>query len=394
MAALDPGEKHTLFTSWARSQGIEINGVAPAQFVDRGMGIVAAKDLKKGDCLVHVPTHALISVAQDSIYKMTFPTKVSVHARIATYFSLLSQEKESPYSLWQDVWPSEEDFRDIMPIYWAKELQELLPPAAKTMLSTQKSNLEKDYQTIHPLCPTITRSTFTYHWITTNTRVFYWLYPNLPAHSPRLPKKSRANLTADDCYAMCPFMDYFNHASTGCIPTSDAKGYSVHADRDYKAGEEVCVTYGPHSNDFLLVEYGFILVANECDSVPLDHLVVPRLSAAQVETLKGDGFYGNYTLSPDSTPPVCHRTHGVARLLTLPERRYSAFVGGTDEGSADQGKVDAFLVGLLVEFEREIIEILDEVEGQGEKAEVLVRRWKQVQGIVRRGVKRLSGEIV
>ena len=45
-----------------------------------------------------------------------------------------------------------------------------------------------------------------------NTRCFYWDYPDLPPS--RLPKK-RQSLTADDCYAMCPFLDYFNHADEG-----------------------------------------------------------------------------------------------------------------------------------------------------------------------------------
>jgi len=45
-AALDPGEKHTRFVDWACKNGVEINGIAPAKFVGRGMGIVAAKDIK------------------------------------------------------------------------------------------------------------------------------------------------------------------------------------------------------------------------------------------------------------------------------------------------------------------------------------------------------------
>ena len=45
-AALSPGEDHTRFVEWAENNGVDINGIAPAQFVGRGMGIVAAKDLK------------------------------------------------------------------------------------------------------------------------------------------------------------------------------------------------------------------------------------------------------------------------------------------------------------------------------------------------------------
>jgi hypothetical protein len=44
--ALDPGDEHNALTEWAQENGVEINGVAPAKFVGRGMGIVAARDLK------------------------------------------------------------------------------------------------------------------------------------------------------------------------------------------------------------------------------------------------------------------------------------------------------------------------------------------------------------
>jgi hypothetical protein len=45
-AALDPGEQHTKFIDWAKSNGVDINGIAPARFSGRGMGIVAAKHIK------------------------------------------------------------------------------------------------------------------------------------------------------------------------------------------------------------------------------------------------------------------------------------------------------------------------------------------------------------
>jgi hypothetical protein len=45
-AALDPGEQHTKFIEWAESNGVDIDGITPARFSGRGMGIVAAKDIK------------------------------------------------------------------------------------------------------------------------------------------------------------------------------------------------------------------------------------------------------------------------------------------------------------------------------------------------------------
>jgi hypothetical protein len=54
-AALDPGVEHTKFIAWAEDNGVDINGIAPAKFVDRGMGIVAARDIKVSSLFTTVP---------------------------------------------------------------------------------------------------------------------------------------------------------------------------------------------------------------------------------------------------------------------------------------------------------------------------------------------------
>jgi hypothetical protein len=203
-------------------------------------------------------------------------------------------------------------------------------------------------------------------------------------------------------------MDYFNHSDIGCDPQADNKGYSVTADRDYKAGEEVFVSYGSHTNDFLLAEYGFILDTNQNDSIPLDHLLLLLLSKEQTDALKEDGFHGKYTLFAKD-PIICHRTQAVLRLLVLDNRRYSSFVGGDDDGSKDQARVNDYLTGILTKYSRQIIDILEELEQietensdttnsnrrqsraatiraqnlpRREHKEVLLRRWKQIRELV------------
>jgi hypothetical protein len=37
---------------------------------------------------------------------------------------------------------------------------------------------------------------------------------------------------------------------------------------------------------------GFILEQNNCDTTQVDHLILPKLAQAEIETLKEDGFYG------------------------------------------------------------------------------------------------------
>jgi hypothetical protein len=338
-----------------------------------------------------------------------------VHGRLAAALALwCSDPKHEEYKVWQDVWPTMSDFQSTMPMCYTKELQEFLPQAATLLLTNQREKLEKDWKDLHTLIPSVDKDLFTYTWLIVNTRTFYWDYPDLPNSHPRLPKK-RTQLTADDCYAMCPFMDYFNHSDVGCNPESDSKGYSVSADRDYKAGEEVFVTYGAHSNDFLLAEYGFILDGNQNDSIPLDQLLLPLLSNEQAAALKEDGFHGSYTLFTKE-PAICHRTQAVLRLLLLDNRRYSSFLSGDDDGSKDQGRVNKYLADVLTKYSRQIIDILqelgqlevDESNGATERKkkrssttkgkalpradhrDVLLKRWKQIRDLVNTAIETLG----
>jgi len=41
-----PGEEHVAFMRWAISQGVEINGVAPARFPGRGLGMMALRAIE------------------------------------------------------------------------------------------------------------------------------------------------------------------------------------------------------------------------------------------------------------------------------------------------------------------------------------------------------------
>jgi hypothetical protein len=73
-AALDPGEEHTRFIAWAEDNGVDINGIAPAKFVDRGMGIVAAKDIKVSS--------RFITVVQNDWLELQVHYPVSARAKL------------------------------------------------------------------------------------------------------------------------------------------------------------------------------------------------------------------------------------------------------------------------------------------------------------------------
>lgn len=237
-----------------------------------------------------------------------------------------------------------------------------------------------------PFLPPKSSELYKYLWLTISTRVFYWSYPNTAA--AHLPKK-RASLTSDDCLAMCPFADYFNHTtwSQGCEVFSDNKGFRVSSTQAYKAGEEVLVSYGTHTNDFLLVEYGFLLSDNGDDSTTVDHVLLSKLSKAEKEILKEEDMLGKYTVSmTDGKPTPCHRTLAALRLIALSVEHFHKFVAGVDDGR-DQRKIDDAFNLLLDEYEtqataaeRALERLDDDVVGKT----TVQKRWRETRRIINR----------
>jgi hypothetical protein len=132
-AVFSPGAEHDAFAQWATAkQGVTVNGVAPARFEGRGLGLVAARDLKEGELLVSVPASTLITIDDEDNRNLKLPKSATVHGRLAAYLTIQAASgNELWYSQWQDVWPTMEDFRSILPLCWDNKLHEYLTPAAK-----------------------------------------------------------------------------------------------------------------------------------------------------------------------------------------------------------------------------------------------------------------------
>jgi hypothetical protein len=51
---------------------------------------------------------------------------------------------------------------------------------------------------------------YKYHWALVNSRCYYWAFGKA-----RNPPKGQSSLPRDDCLALCPWVDYFNHDNKG-----------------------------------------------------------------------------------------------------------------------------------------------------------------------------------
>ncbi|KAK4102155.1 SET domain-containing protein [Parathielavia hyrcaniae] len=373
---------------WAEDRGIELHGVAPRPILGRGMGMVATKPIKANERILLVPTSALRSL--DTVrakVKTRLPKDTKAHAILAADLALDNPTSKN-YRPWNAVVPSRESISSSLPLAWDTRLHPYLPKPAQALLRAQQSKFARDWAAVQQssLDTTITRQDFQHAWLLVNTRTFY----HETARTARLPK--------DDRMVLQPVADLFNHAADdGCEVAFSPASFTITADRAYTAGDEVCICYGSHPNDFLLAEYGFVLSRNRWDEACLDDAVVPELSPAQRGLLEARGFLGGYVLDAGT---VCYRTQVALRLLCCASssssvREWEALVDeGEDGGEGLQGEVDGLLVNILKKYRGVVQATITELEtlevGEAGQREMLRTRWHQIGVLIDRTIERLG----
>jgi len=137
-----------------------------------------------------------------------------------------------------------------------------------------------------------------------------------------------------DNFTLAPLLDMANHTmdtkKESKVRWLPSKALQINAPKNGKGqsqGEEVFISYGPHSNGFLLSEYGFIIPniqsndlsewkGNRYAEVHVDHIIIKMLEKqgkqgkAKIELLQEQGYWGEYTIHPFPSP-----AHPSYRLL-------------------------------------------------------------------------------
>ncbi|ROT37663.1 SET domain-containing protein [Sodiomyces alkalinus F11] len=391
---------------WAKTQNIVLHGIAPHAFPGRGIGLISTKTIQEGDTILEVPISAiktLDTVPAALRDALPAPPDTTVHALLALDLALDASTYPAP---WRAVLPSREDI-STLPLTWDQRLQKYLPGAARELLEKQQAKFAKDLATCRAAFPDLDPDTYRHAWLLVNSRTFYHVSPRTEG----LPKEDHLSLQ--------PVADLFNHASQGCSvkhpfhnkrngPTTHAPAqphttgnYTITANTTYPRGVEVPIRYGCHNNDFLLVEYGFILpgATNEWDETSLDDLLGPRLgrSPSRRNALQHHDFWGGYVLDAQD---VCFRTQVAVRSLLRTEAEWLRFALNAVDSEAAQRAVSRKLRSLLelynsdIEDTIEAVRELDLQDGVGTASqketqkEILIARWEQVQAMVRATIAR------
>ena len=298
---------------------------------------------------------------------------------------------------WDAILPTPSDITESIPFNWHPNLQALLPPGASTLLAAQQKKVKSDHDAVTVYFPIVDFDSFVYNWFLVSTRTFYY---TVPAPKGKKKAKNEPPLDHDDCISLAPFADCFNHTSNGtCSVTFSPTGYVLTTSSAIKKGDEMFISYGNHSNDFLLAEYGFILSSssgeeNTWDEIPLDLLLLPLFNDGQKQALKDAHFLGRYVLDKDG---VCYRTQVAVRLLCMSEGKWDKLVATGLEGSEKSQKdVDDVLVKELKAYSLVVNDHLErvekEVEGLESQRDTLKRRWLQIQKLVENFLAKIEGK--
>ncbi|KAL4997624.1 hypothetical protein BDV10DRAFT_89305 [Aspergillus recurvatus] len=400
-----PGEEHELFTQWAISQGVIINGVGPARFPGRGLGMIAMRSIQENEVLVRVPRQVMLTLdAIPSSFVIKFGEGAPVHAILAAFLCHGEPEDLEPYEHWIKTWPTRKDFEDCMPILWPEPLRASLPPSVsgrwksvrkkkldfeyepshQNVLAQQEQRLRDAWESVAAVFPETDWETFSYYWLVVNTRSFYYLMPG------QEPPEDR-----NDAMALLPFADYFNHSDVACNVKFDGQEYVFRAAKAYEAGDEVFMSYGPHPNDFLFAEYGFYLDENVSEALYLDDIVFRELSPSQQEELHLQQYFGNYQVMATG---VCYRTEICACISYMRPEDWQNYVLGYSTRGVDAKKSEDVIRGWIRAYMEEADLTTHELENfqssleerhQG-KAQMLLKRWRQIKDLCRIALETVS----
>ncbi|KAK5085113.1 hypothetical protein LTR24_007184 [Lithohypha guttulata] len=237
------------------------------------------------------------------------------------------------------------------------------------LLNRQEDKLGSDWSIVSTAFPSLLKKEYTYHWFTVGTRTFYYSDP-----------MSDNDKNPDECLALLPFADLFNHSSGGCEVTFSSEAYKFTTKQRIFAGEEIFTSYGEHSNDFLLAEYGFVLENNKTDAVTLDLVLLDLFNDEHRKVLESTSFWAGYVLDANH---ICYRTEVAIRLLCMPFNLWQQSLGeGFNEDDDYRESVDEILRESLRKYSliahRMIQKTSDLHSRYNVQQALLKKRWEQI----------------
>ncbi|KAM9020202.1 SET domain-containing protein 4 isoform 2-T3 [Ara ararauna] len=224
---------------WLKDRGFEDSNLRPAEFLGTGRGLMTTKALQAGDLIISLPEKCLLTtgtVLSSCLGEYIMKWKPPVSPLIALCTFLIAEKHIGEKSPWKP-------YIDVLP---------------KTY--TCPVCLEHDAPLFAESAETIFNySALEWAWCTINTRTIYMKHSQRECFS-----------LEPDVYALAPYLDLLNHSPNVQVKAAfneQTRSYEIRTNSQCKRYEEVFICYGPHDNQRLLLEYGFVAMDNPHSSV-------------------------------------------------------------------------------------------------------------------------------
>lgn len=305
--------------------------------------------LQEGQTIISLPESCLLTtntVIRSSLGPYIKKWKPPPSPLLALCTFLISERHAGSRSLWKsylDILPKSY----TCPVCLEPDVVDLLPQPLKAKAEEQRAHVQDFFASsraffstlqplfVEPVDGIFSYGAFLWAWCTVNTRAVYL----------RSTRQECLSAEPDTC-ALAPYLDLLNHSprvqvkaafneKTGCYEIRTASRCRKH--------EEVFIYYGPHDNQRLLLEYGFVSVCNPHACVPVPgETLVKYLPAAdkqahkKMSILKDRGFTENLTFGWDGPS---WRLLTALKLLCLEAEKFTSWkkvllgevISGTNE---------------------------------------------------------------
>ncbi|XP_064435157.1 SET domain-containing protein 4 isoform X4 [Mirounga angustirostris] len=297
---------------WLKDRKFEDTNLIPACFPGTGRGLMSKTSLQEGQMIISLPESCLLTT--DTVIRSYLGAYIAKwqpppSPLLALCTFLVSEKHAGDQSLWKpylEILPK----AYTCPVCLEPEVVNLLPKPLKAKAEEQRARVQEFFSSsrdfvssLQPLFSEAVESIFSYSallwaWCTVNTRAVY------------VEHRQRQCLSAEpNTCALAPYLDLLNHSPHVQVKAAfneETHCYEIRTASGCRKHEQVFICYGPHDNQRLLLEYGFISVQNPhaCVHVSEDILVkylpsTDKQMNKKISILKDHDFIENLTFGWD-----------------------------------------------------------------------------------------------
>ncbi|KAJ8246684.1 hypothetical protein GJAV_G00254260 [Gymnothorax javanicus] len=317
---------------WLKKRGFNSKTLIPTRFTDTGRGLMTTEAIAPGGLVVSLPGSCLITsqtVLSSYLGEYIKRWKPPVSPILALCVFLISERHLGARSQWKpyvDVLPE----TYMCPVYFCDSAVSLLPGDLREKALDQRRAVSDlhcasrpFFRSLQPLFQRCVEDVFTqdalrWAWCSVNTRTVYMEQPQSPFLSHER-----------DVYALAPYLDLLNHCPTVQVDggfSLETRCYEIRWRQGCGKFQQAFICYGPHDNQRLLLEYGFVAPGNPHSVVYVDPGDLDLCLSGEVQQfsqklmfLRQRDFLTNLTFGPDG---VSWRLMTALRLLSLRSDQY------------------------------------------------------------------------